>query len=501
MTKSKAAAKRKRGAQQDTSLKVSKLTTSTITPPPDEPSTFEPKQLHTVVDDFELETTIETLSTLAKYPSILKSKACKDLRVAVYDFKQACTMGVNSAADTNLTARITAALADEKYTEARILLAEMRIREDSPKLGALCRWVRDLDIVSGLSLTPDGVSHPTTSVSRTAKEKELLHVLDAILRVTGPTDNNPLALGLSSDPITLQQTWNLKGTDPTENILASVLDKSIFTHLPPNTTSSFRIIETIPGPLRKPPNHHPSILYTSILNTIPLRQLSTSPTYHAHPTLSTLGLIKNVLTPTECKSIIAAAEHLTFLPDAPVRSDGSKASILAHNIYWLIDTGFHDALWARVAPHVPPHVNGRKARGLNRRFRIYRYVPGAEYRVHIDGAWPPSGIQLSTDPKTGKAEEKYIYDASPSTGKRSSLFTFLIYLNDEFEAGCTTFFVPSARDGVLNAYPVRPVMGCVAVFPHGEAQGALLHEGTGVRSGAKYIVRTDVIYDVEGGLE
>ena len=48
----------------------------------------------------------------------------------------------------------------------------------------------------------------------------------------------------------------------------------------------------------------------------------------------------------------------------------------------------------------------------------------------------------------------------------------------------------------MNAYPVNPVMGSVAVFPHGEAKGALLHEGTGVTQGAKYIIRTDVEYDV-----
>jgi hypothetical protein len=82
-------------------------------------------------------------------------------------------------------------------------------------------------------------------------------------------------------------------------------------------------------------------------------------------------------------------------------------------------------------------------------------------------------------------------------GKQSSLFTFLIYLNDEFEGGETTFFLPSVKEGVLNAYPIKPVMGGVAVFPHGDSKGALLHEGTGVRSGAKYVIRTDVEYDVE----
>lgn len=110
-----------------------------------------------------------------------------------------------------------------------------------------------------------------------------------------------------------------------------------------------------------------------------------------------------------------------------------------------------------------------------------------------DGAWPPSSINATDD--------SYIYDSSPPDAKQSSLFTFLIYLNDEFEAGETTFFLPSAKEGSMNAYPIKPIQGSVAMFPHGETEGSLLHEGTGVRQGttpsAKYVIRTDVLYDVD----
>jgi len=112
-----------------------------------------------------------------------------------------------------------------------------------------------------------------------------------------------------------------------------------------------------------------------------------------------------------------------------------------------------------------------------------------------DGAWPPSSI----DPQTSS----YIYDSSPPTSPQSSLFTFLIYLNDEFSGGETTFFLPAREEGVINAFPVRPVQGSVTMFPHGDANGSLLHEGTGVREeeggagrSAKYVIRTDVVYDV-----
>lgn len=94
MAKSKSA-KRKRAAQAQLPSKALK-TTNQVTPPPDGP-TFEPKSLQTVVSEEELEIAIETLTTLAQYPGLTKSKACKDLRVAVYDFRQACTTGVNSA--------------------------------------------------------------------------------------------------------------------------------------------------------------------------------------------------------------------------------------------------------------------------------------------------------------------------------------------------------------------------------------------------------------------
>lgn len=489
MSKSKAA-KRKREAQATIPNKLPK-TGTTITPPPDALVNLEPKSLNTLISNEELELAIETLQTLTEFPNVIKSKACKDLRVAVYDFRQACTTGVNTAADTNLTARISAALTDGKYTDALILLAEMRIRNEAPKLGALCRWVRDLDVVSGLSMQVDGISKNTP---RSSKDSELLRVLDAILRVTGPTDIHSEGSSLERSPIALQKVWNLREeTEERVQIRAAVEDGSIFDACPDSVKENFEVIETTPGAQRKPPNLHAAVVYLTSDNTVPLSKEPPKTTYQKHPIVPNLSLIKDVLSTNECKSIIAATESIGYLADAPIRDDGAESSVLAHNVYWVVDQPFHDALWERVRSYVPAEVGGRKARGINRRFRVYRYIPGAEYRCHIDGAWPPSGVDTVT--------RAYQYDASPRDAKQSSLFTFLIYLNDEFEGGETTFFVPSVREGVMNAYPVNPVMGSVAVFPHGEAQGALLHEGTGVRKGAKYVIRTDVEYDVDPGRE
>ncbi len=496
MSKSKKAAKRKRDAQAHVPNKkhAQNAQSRTVPPSPDttpEADRVEPKSLSALVSEEEIEITVDTLQELAKHPGAIKSKGCKNLRAAVYDFRQACTTGTNSTSgDRNLTARVSAALVDGKYTDALVLLAEMRIRDESPKLGALCRWVRDLDVTSGLSQTDDDPASSPRAQSRPV----LLRVLDAIGRVTGTVETKP-TIGpslASSDPIVVQKLWDHQGDPGTRvSILESVADGSIFHSCPPGLKAKFRVIENTPGAERKPSNVHPAVLYLSSDNAVPLSPSPPQITHHKHPAVPHLSLMKGVFSTKECRSIIAAMESVGFLPDAPIRDDGAASSILAHNVYWMVDQAFHDMLWSRVAPHIPAHVTGRRARGINRRFRVYRYVPGAEYRVHFDGAWPPSGIHAQTG--------KYLYDASPPDAKQSSLFTFLVYLNDDFEGGETTFFTPSIRDGVMNAHPVRPMMGSVALFPHGESKGALLHEGTGVRKGAKYIIRTDVEFDVNPG--
>lgn len=482
--------KRKQNAQPNVPKKLIKTAIEPITPPREgdgdvdgggDATSLGPTSLFTVVSQEELDVTVETLTELSKYPALIKSKACRDVRVAVYDFRQVCATGQNSAS-SNLTGRITAALADGKYTDARVLLAEMRIRGEELKLGALCRWVRDLDVISRVSTC----YHDAAAVDRSPKEREVIAVLDAVLRVCGSIDANSTVVNPAlSSPIAVQDTWNLGPSVPTQPVYASVLDGTILAAAP-QLPSSLRVIETTPGPLRKPPNHHDALLYTSGPGAVPLSTTPPTISYKQHPLVPNLSLATNLLSPTECKAIIAAGESVQFLPDAPLR-EGGDVSILAHNFYWVVDQPFHDTLWSRISPFIPASVGGRLVRGLNRRFRVYRYVPDAEYRCHIDGAWPPSGIL---------PDDTYVYDASPPDKKQSSLFTFLIYLNDDFEGGETTFFLPSAREGTLNAYPVRPVMGAAAIFPHGDTS-ALLHEGTGVRKGAKYVIRTEIEYDVE----
>jgi hypothetical protein len=292
--------------------------------------------------------------------------------------------------DTSLTARITATLNDGKYTEARILLAEMRIREEKPKLGALCRWVRDLDVVSGLSRKSQ--AYDSSAIEWFPREIEPLRILDAVLRVTGPidisqvaiTDHTSTSTTIASRAIAVRHTWDLLTVSERRwPVLAQDMEKKSKSGDVSDPKNPFKIIETTPGPLRKPPNHHPAILYASDEHAVILPDNPSSTNIHHHPNVPNLSLIKDVLSELECFSIVDAAERIGFLPDAPIRDDNSDSSILAHNVYWLIDNYFHDTLWSRVSQYVPDQIGGKKVRGLNRRFRVYRYVPGAEYRCHI----------------------------------------------------------------------------------------------------------------------
>lgn len=65
-----------------------------------------PTSLNTVVPEEDLDITVDTLRALAENPSLIKSKACKDLRTAVFDFRKACTTGFNAAGSSRPHAHI-----------------------------------------------------------------------------------------------------------------------------------------------------------------------------------------------------------------------------------------------------------------------------------------------------------------------------------------------------------------------------------------------------------
>lgn len=203
------------------------------------------------------------------------------------------------------------------------------------------------------------------------------------------------------------------------------------------------------------------------------------PARHDVPFVPGAFLLHGVLNTSECTQILSSSTAMGYAPDSPLNAPAR--SINAHTFVWVVDEAMARVVFERCRGLLPPAIDGGALAGLNARWRCYRYVPGAHYRPHVDGAWPGSGFR----------DGKLVYDVY---GDRWSRLTFLIYLNDDFDGGATTFYTPSPKVGVLDSRGVRPKTGSVLVFPHGDTNGSLVHEGSPVTRGAKYVVRTEVLY-------
>lgn len=98
LTMAKPKAKRKQQDLQNGSA-AKKMKISPVTPPAD---AAEYKTVTSLgLEEADLEIAIDTLNTLAEHPNVIKSKACKDLRTAVYEFRKACTTGLNAGGRSN----------------------------------------------------------------------------------------------------------------------------------------------------------------------------------------------------------------------------------------------------------------------------------------------------------------------------------------------------------------------------------------------------------------
>ena len=114
-------------------------------------------------------------------------------------------------------------------------------------------------------------------------------------------------------------------------------------------------------------------------------------------------------------------------------------------------------LCERLREYVHESCHGGTFKGLNERFRCYRYKPGMRFGPHLDG------------PFVRNESERSYYSA-------------LFYLNEVEEGGDTVFFTrPPIR--------VSPAMGRALLFQH-----PITHEGAEVTAGIKYVLRSDLMY-------
>ncbi|WP_185288387.1 2OG-Fe(II) oxygenase [Chryseobacterium lactis] len=168
-------------------------------------------------------------------------------------------------------------------------------------------------------------------------------------------------------------------------------------------------------------------------------------------------LIKNFLTHEECDRFIRESEDRKF-EEAKINVFGRQLmnkGVRNNDRLMMFDENIAEDLFKTAAGFLPQEQEGYKLLNFNEMLRVYKYAPGQQFKMHRDGSY------------IRNEQEK-------------SFYTFMIYLNDDFEGGETEF---------ENLFTVAPEKGTALVFYH-----PLRHEGKTLLSGLKYVLRTDVMY-------
>lgn len=177
--------------------------------------------------------------------------------------------------------------------------------------------------------------------------------------------------------------------------------------------------------------------------------------------------IEDFFTEDECKTVIKAAEKIGFDKASINTPVGIQMRMDYRNNdrTYITSQELADDIWSRLKDdlRLSNIIDGWKPIGLNERFRVYRYHGEQWFALHADGS----------------------YERVPL--EEQSWVTLLIYLNDDFVGGETTF-----QDG-----EIVPKTGLAALM----TQHNYLHEAREVRDGGtKYVLRTDVMYRKDDGL-
>ncbi|KAK7471519.1 hypothetical protein BaRGS_00035858 [Batillaria attramentaria] len=199
-------------------------------------------------------------------------------------------------------------------------------------------------------------------------------------------------------------------------------------------------------------------------------------------------LLHNVLSSTECQHFISEGEKAGF-----EKIHGARNNYRS-NLRITFDSALlSDLLWKRIRPWLSDiiidgeptslHVHGVKflmqghwqPLGLNSVWRLCRYTPGGHFAPHFDGHFVRSS-------------------------QERSLQTFMLYINGDFEGGSTNFIdehqtLYQDEEGKYCAEEknilcrLQPEPGLAIIFNHHR-----LHEGQKLKTGVKYILRTDIMF-------
>jgi hypothetical protein len=476
------------------------------------------------ISDAALETTIETLLQISQ-GSLLHEKRFKPLRRAIHPLVVEQLQSYDHGTDYRI--KVTQALLNRKWTDALAALQGCQDFHQLPKQGTIQRWVRECDscthnesckllllnaiLVVGNQESSSssssenngggggGDSTATATATATASSNKhdprlalAQHLLTANEELTNDLDNNDdqEAAPATQGGLSILEDWSLGRLMKDDN-------ETNWDDLPHVSLESTIVYQEAAAE-RTPPNHYDLLLHTTHTNPRSMQwdTAENNIIQHEVPFLTSQKgsafLLENVLSVDECQQLRAAATQLGFRADHPTAMDQPTG---IDSCEWMVDDSILDVVNRRVQPFFLEESSTTTEQttsfhSINPRWRFFRYGQGCVYRPHIDGSWPASRIK-----EDGHYES---YDEDDKSGASiKSFYTFLIYLNDNFEGGQTRFYFPkNQQQGQgLAAQGITPKCGSVLVFSQGNT-ASLLHEGSAVTVGRKYVVRSDVLYRI-----
>ncbi|KAG0296489.1 hypothetical protein BGZ97_004517 [Linnemannia gamsii] len=152
------------------------------------------------------------------------------------------------------------------------------------------------------------------------------------------------------------------------------------------------------------------------------------------------------------------------------------------------DVQFARDLWERVKQHIPAVYEGRPVVGMNERLRFLKYLPGDQFAPHMDGEYRRTD---GSGQVTKVTIQFYLNGEDEEDGLKGGETSFL----NERSLGRLPGAASKAKKGgkedekEVEKVAVACRTGQALIFQHD-----LVHEGSRVLEGIKYVVRTDILY-------
>eukprot|EP00403_Amphidinium_massartii_P031023 CAMPEP_0178406322 /NCGR_PEP_ID=MMETSP0689_2-20121128/18852_1 /TAXON_ID=160604 /ORGANISM="Amphidinium massartii, Strain CS-259" /LENGTH=232 /DNA_ID=CAMNT_0020027359 /DNA_START=72 /DNA_END=770 /DNA_ORIENTATION=- len=176
-----------------------------------------------------------------------------------------------------------------------------------------------------------------------------------------------------------------------------------------------------------------------------------------------IWVVDGLFTEDECEALIRASEdHGYGATNYPKSYRGNLRLIST-------DKSLSELVWSRLRPYVPATLKHKGATwdavGLNECWRLAKYYPSDRFCGHCDAHFERSGSEMS-------------------------MLTVNIYMNGGFEGGSTRFYF---ADRSKPDVAIEPKPGRCLLFRQPPA-ASLYHDGEELRTGTKYLFRSDVMY-------